>query len=129
MKLRSFAAFAAVMTILTGSLLAGDVSGKWKGEVTTQRGTQEMTIDLKAAGDAVTGSVTNQRGSTEISDGKVSGDMVSFKTKMSFGDREVVFVYTGKVTGDSEIEFERKMDGAGADSPMGRPVKFTAKKQ
>lgn len=99
------------------AIWAADVNGKWTAEFETPRGPSEMEFDFKVDGDKVTGTVSNQRGESEIQDGKIEGETISFKQVMSFG-REITILYTGKISGD-EIEFTRKFEGGGPGGPGG----------
>jgi hypothetical protein len=117
----TFLALLAMLCI-TFVASAADVTGKWTGEITTGRGPQPINIELKQAGNALTGAITGGRGGDiAITDGKVDGDTISFSTSAPGRDGTPnVQKYTGKVNGNS-IEFTRE-GGRG-------PVTFTAKKQ
>ncbi len=116
-----------ILLILLGlavSAVAADVTGKWVAQVPGRQGqTMETTFDLKADGDTLTGTVATQRGETKISDGKVSGDDISFAQTLEFGGNTMKFLYKGKVSGD-EIKFTREREGG-----QGRTQEFTAKKK
>ena len=100
-------AFAAV------ALFAADVNGKWVAQVPGRDGqTREVTFNFKADGDQLTGSITTPRGETAISEGKISGDEISFAQVMEFGGNQVKLLYKGKVAGD-EIKFTREREGGG----------------
>ena len=102
---------------------AADVTGKWTAQVPGRGGqTRETTFNLKAEGDKLTGTVSGMQGDNPISDGKVSGDEVSFKVKVSFNGNDFAMVYKGKVAGD-EIKFTRTIEGREAP-----PTEFTAKR-
>jgi len=108
------------LSILLGLLIApavwaADIGGKWTAEMETPRGPSEMSFEFKVDGENLTGTITNRRGESEIEDGKIEGDTVSFKQVMNFG-REITILYTGKIK-DDEIEFTRKFEGG---SPGGR---------
>jgi hypothetical protein len=109
---------------LAGALLAADVTGKWTATVPGRDGqTREVTYTLKADGTTLTGTIPGRGGQeTQISDGKIEGDTITFKTKMEFNGNPVVMVYTGKVEGDT-IKFTSKREGG--DQP---PREFTAKR-
>ncbi|MEZ5351371.1 MAG: hypothetical protein R2762_01945 [Bryobacteraceae bacterium] len=91
----AFCAFA-----FSALVLAGDVSGTWKAKMETPNGTSEQTYMLKADGEKLTGSVKTARGETEIQDGKVAGDEVSFVVVRKFNDNEFKMSYKGKMEGD-----------------------------
>lgn len=113
---------SALAALLCTSLLAlaADVSGKWTADIPGRGGnTQTTTFTFKASGDKLEGSVANQRGESPISDGKVSGDTITFTQSLSFNGNEIKMNYTGKVKGDT-IDFTR-------ENARG-PVNFTAKK-
>ena len=105
---------------------AADVSGQWLAQIPGRDGnTMETTFVFKVAGDQLTGSVENQYGERQISEGKVSGNEVSFTVKVDFNGNEMTFLYKGNVAG-SEIQFVRERKG-GDIGPV--KVEFTAKKK
>ena len=114
--------FAALMAVWA----AADVTGKWVAQVPGREGqTNETTITLKAEGDKLTGTISGRQGDTAISDGKVSGDDISFVVSRETPNGTFKMVYKGKVSGD-EIKFTRSMEGGqGGGRP---PVEFTAKR-
>jgi hypothetical protein len=123
MKLR--VAFLTVCFVLAGVAVAfaADVNGKWVAQVPGRDGqTREMTINLKVEGDKLTGTVSGRGGDTPFTDGKITGDDISFTVTANFGGTEVKLLYKGKVAGD-EIKFTRTRDGG--DQPA---VEFTAKR-
>jgi hypothetical protein len=107
------------LVCLTVLALAADISGKYTAEVPGRNGTQTNTFTFKASGDKVEGAITNQRGDTPITDGKISGDTLTFTVVRNFNGNEMKQTYTGKVKGDS-IDFTVE-GGRG-------PQTFTAKK-
>jgi len=98
--------------LLAGSAMAGDVAGKWLANQPGRGGqTREVTYNFKVDGDKLTGTTTGFQGNEiQISDGKVSGDEISFKTKLEFNNNSFVMVYKGKVLGD-EIKFSQTREG------------------
>ena len=112
----------AVMFLALGtvSALAADFNGKWNGDVTTPRGTQNLVFDFHVDGASLTGKVTSPRGDVDISNGKVDGDNISFDTVMNFNGNEFTISYTGKADGDT-IKFTRAMGDRGSSD-------FVAKK-
>ena len=125
-----------VMTILlvaSFALMAADVSGKWTFEQPGRGGNpgRPTTITLKADGAKLTGSVPGMgRGGdnppppTEITDGKVDGNNVSFTVKRETPNGSMVIKYEGTVSGD---EMKLKITRNGQDgTPMTNEV--TAKR-
>jgi len=66
------AAFACTMAFAAG------VEGKWKATFETQMGTQKYTYDFHVDGNKVTGTATSDRGATQITEGKLDGDTITF---------------------------------------------------
>jgi len=129
MKQRVAVMLASVLLVIAVAALAADISGKWVAQVPGRQGnTMEMTFNFKVAGGKLTGTVSSQRGDQEISEGKVSGEDVSFATVMSFGGNDIKWVYKGKITG-AEIKFTRSIEGGdfGGRGPM-PPTEFVAKR-
>jgi hypothetical protein len=100
----------AVMFLALGPLaaLAADFNGKWNGEVQGRMGTQTVVFDFHVDGTTLTGKVTTPRGETDITDGKVDGDNISFTQKLSFNGNDITINYTGKADGDT-IKFTRQV--------------------
>ncbi len=114
----------ALTALLTFSFVAAaaDASGKWTAEVPGRGGnTATNTFTLKASGAKLEGSVSNPRGDSPITDGKVDGDNISFAQVMSTPNGDFKINYKGVVKGDT-IEFTREVEGRGG------PTTFTAKK-
>jgi len=117
-----------VMTILlvaSCALMAADVSGKWTYEAPGRGGNpgRPTTITLKADGATLTGTVPGggRPGDTpppptEITDGKVDGNKISFTVKREFNGNSMVTKYEGVVSGD---EIKLKITREGMD---GTPV-------
>jgi hypothetical protein len=101
---------------------AADVTGKWTYEMQGRNGAMTGTINLKADGSTLTGTVSGRGGETEISDGKIDGDNVSFTVVREMNGNKVTMKYTGTVSGDG-IKF--KVQSEGSDRPA---REFVAKK-
>jgi hypothetical protein len=106
MNKRSFLRSVVTLFVTAVISFAADVSGKYKTSFTTPDGqTREGTMTLKADGEKLTGSVSGRQGNEiEISEGKVSGDGVSFVVVRNFNGNEVKINYKGKLVGN-EIKF------------------------
>lgn len=102
---------------LAGSLFAADVTGKWTASVPMRDGPVAIVIDLKSQGETVTGTITSDEGSTDLINGKLAGDDLTFALATD-SDRYQV---KGKVNG-GEIRFSAQREGAD------RTIEFTAKK-
>lgn len=98
-----------LVAVMAGITLAADVTGKWTGQVPGRDGQmREVTYTFKADGETLTGSMTGFRGQDlPISDGKISGDTLSFVVKAEFGGNSMTWNHTGKISGD-EIQMKRE---------------------
>ncbi|HEY3940643.1 MAG TPA: hypothetical protein VGL97_24655 [Bryobacteraceae bacterium] len=97
--------------LVTAALWAADVNGKWTAEMQGRNGnTMTVNMNLKADGDKLTGTVSGRNGDTDISDGKVDGDNVSFKVVREFNGNKRTMEYKGKMEGDT-IHFTVTMEG------------------
>jgi hypothetical protein len=126
---------------------AADINGKWVAQMTSPSGSQsERIFILKASGNGLTGTIANQQvylatfepkgkpamtgtlktqsgNPQEISEGKVSGEDLSFVTISNMMGNEMRTIYKGKVSGN-EIKFtaETKIP-EGMTSPSGSPMR------
>src|SRR5438128_1121111 len=106
--------FVAVLFVMSALVFAqGGVAGKWTGEQQGRGGTQPVTLDLKADGGKLTGTLTTgQNAPVQIADGKADGMNVSFTTTQSFGGNDVQIMWSGEVKGD-ELTLTRQGGGGG----------------
>jgi hypothetical protein len=98
-----------VLFLLFGCIaMAQDFNGKWKADFSTERGAQKYVFDFHVDGTKLTGKVISDRhGETEIRDGKVDGNNVTFTEIVQANGQEVKVSYTGKINGN-EIRFSRQ---------------------
>ena len=102
-------AFLVVVLLTAASLaaFAADFNGKWTADVTTPRGTQTLTFDFQIDGVTLTGKVSSPRGDSDITEGKIDGDNISFTQVVNFNGNEFKMTYTGKADG-ATIKFTRQ---------------------
>jgi opacity protein-like surface antigen len=106
------------------SAAAADLTGKWTAKAPGAQGA-EITFVFKMADGKLTGTVNNSSspGESEITDGKVTGDEISFSLKRTINGAEATVSWKGKISGD-EIKFTRTSQGAAG----GAPTEMAAKK-
>jgi hypothetical protein len=81
---------------------AADISGTWKGTADTPAGPVERTFIFKVDGTKLTGETSSSMfGKSQIEDGKIEGDTLSFTITANFQGNDAKISYKGKVTGDS----------------------------
>lgn len=76
------------------------VDGTWKIEMKTPMGKQSGALDLKTDGESVTGTMANDLGSMDISDGKVDGDTATFKAVIT-EPMPMTMTWSATVDGDA----------------------------
>jgi hypothetical protein len=123
--LRKIGLAALLFALGTVSALAADFNGKWTADVQGRNGnTQTITFDFHVDGSTLTGKVTTPRGETDISNGKIDGDNISFDQTMNFNGNSFTLNYKGTADGADSIKFTRTF-GGGGDRP---PQEFVAKR-
>ncbi len=123
------ALLALVMTIglamsaLAATAFAADVTGKWVGNVETPNGPIELTYELKADGETLTGTVASAMGSLPLNNGKIAagvltyevaleGSVIKHEAKINEAGTEITVKATGD-WGTSEYVV-KKVDAAAA---------------
>ena len=94
-----------------------DPNGTWTWTMPGRNGgpDRKMTLKLKAEGDKLTGKLSapgrgGEMRDTDIKDGQVKGDEVSFNVEREINGNTVTTKYNGKLSGDTikgKVEFER----------------------
>jgi len=97
--------------LLYSSAREADVSGTWTAEFDTQVGKQNYTYVLKVSGSQLTGKAKSANGETELKDGKVEGDAVTFVEMLNIQGMELKVTYKCKVVSADEIKFTRDVAG------------------
>ena len=98
--------------LLACAASAVDIAGQWRAEFDTQIGTQKYVFTFQTDGDKLTGKATaevnEQKRETELKEGKITGDTVSFVETLNIQDNNVRIQYTGKIS-TNEISFTREV--------------------
>ena len=109
--------------------VGNDITGRWKAEFDTQVGHLKYTYEFKTDGDRLAGRTIREREGetteTDLKEGRVGGDVVSFVEMLKFQDREIRIEYQGKVVGD-EIRFTRKVGDFATTELVARREKAVA---
>lgn len=105
--------FAGLLSpVATAESRAADATGTWKRTVERNGRTFETTLKLKQEGEKLTGTISGRQGrETEIEEGKVEGDKVSFQVTRTFNDNKFVLKYHGILEGDTikgQVEFQNR---------------------
>ncbi|MBM3840826.1 MAG: hypothetical protein FJ398_23285 [Verrucomicrobia bacterium] len=128
------AAIISVATFaLTSTAKAADVNGTWKWSQQGRQGSDpvQITLKLKAEGEKVTGSLSRPgrdggaARETEIKDGKLKGDELTFVVTQERGGNTFTTKYNGKISGDS-IKGKIELPGRDGNS---RQIDWEAKRE
>jgi hypothetical protein len=104
-----------MILVFAGSAFAADVAGKWTSFFEGQNGKMEIVYDFKVDGDKITGSVMGPHGEMAITEGKVTGDEITFTVTAE----QFKAVHKGTVSGN-EMKLSVQMGE--------RTVEMTAKR-
>jgi alpha-N-arabinofuranosidase len=134
-----------LLAALPLSALAADITGTWKSEFDSQIGTQKYTYTLKQDGTKLIGKanseIGDQKRESELTEGKVDGDSISFVEMLNFQENEIRITYAGKLSADAneikltrtvgdfgkeEIVAKREQAAAAASAPTGKILRINA---
>ncbi len=111
---------AATSSAISNNAPVSNASEKWQAAIQTPIGTMQYTWEVKIEGNKFSGkSNSSQFGVTEILEGKINGDEISFTELM---DTSIRVEYTGKRAGE-EINFKRKVGDFGVEDFVAKRVK------
>jgi hypothetical protein len=107
-----------LLLVLAALLYSADATGKWEGKLDAPDGTHDLTFDLKASGDTLTGAISGVMVEpSEIKEGKVEGDTVSFWAMAEYQGQPIKLVFKGQVL-ESEIHFTMGLDDGSWSSDL-----------
>jgi hypothetical protein len=102
---------------------AVDPSGTWNIVVNSPQGPMDVTLTIKQSGDTITGTLSSMMGETNIYQGTVSGNRISFKITFSppgMESMEVLFTGTiqgTQITGTTSVGDMGSFDFTGSKRP------------
>jgi hypothetical protein len=114
----SIVLLAAFCVATIAAIPAGDFNGEWTAAIDSGVGLQNYVFTFKVAGEKVTGKAKSELAmtETEITEGVVKGDDISFVENLDFQGMPLKITYKGKISGD-EIKFTRNVADI-ADEPF-----------
>jgi hypothetical protein len=90
----------ALLALCVMMISAADIAGKWEAKFETPDGqTRTSTFNFKVDGSTLTGTVASARGESPISEGKVSGDSLTFVVVRELNGNQFKMNYKGTVNG------------------------------
>ena len=118
MKNRTFL-LGAVLALAAMLAFGAAIDGKWTAEVQGRNGTNTQTLNLKADGAKLTGSMEGGRGGAiNISDGLIMGNDVMFKVTQEFNGNSFTRNFKGTLAGD-ELKLTATVEGGGGGGGKG----------
>jgi hypothetical protein len=85
-------------------------------------GVQNYTYTFKVDGAKLTGTAKSMNGETQIQEGSVKGDEISFIENLDFQGMPLRIEYKGKLAGD-EIKFTRKVADVATEELVAKRAK------
>lgn len=104
-------------------MAAADITGRWTSSFDTQIGKQEYTYDFVVKDSKLTGKMKSNLGESDVLDGKVDGDKVTFGELLKFEGMEIKITYTGTVVSADEIKFTRNVADFATEELVAKRVK------
>ncbi len=118
-----------IVSMLTMSAYAVNITGTWKAEFDTQIGLQKYTFILTQDGNSIRGKalsdIDGQKQETVLTEGKIDGDMIAFVEMLNFQGSEIRISYKGKAA-DDEIKLTREVGDVATEELVMKRVKSEA---
>jgi len=111
------------LLVVTATLLAADISGKWTASFETQIGTQNYTYEFKVDGEKLTGTAKSNMGQGPLLQGSVKGDEVTFVENLDFNGQQIQITYKGKIVSADEIKFTRQVGDFASEDLVAKRAK------
>jgi hypothetical protein len=111
--------------LLLPVLARADASGTWMATFETQIGEQNYTYVFRVDGDRLTGTAKSSVTDTpsEIVDGRIDGNEITFVENLNYQGTELVITYKGTMTTDDEIQFMRAVGEFGTEELTAKRAK------
>jgi hypothetical protein len=122
----------AMAVVLATSLIAQtapakaiDITGQWAATFESPVGTQTYTYDFVVKDGKLTGKIKGSMSDapTDVQEGKVTGDAVTFVENLSFQGMDIRVVYNGKIVSEDEIKFTRDVADFATEELVAKRVK------
>jgi len=124
MTTRRLLSIALLVVLSLTSLRAADPSGRWTATFATEVGEQQYTYEFVVKGTTLTGTAKgNLTGESQIAEGKIDGDKITFVENSSFMEMPLRFVYSGTMTSADEIAFMRTLMDFAPEKLVAKRVK------
>lgn len=122
-RLKRLALAVVVAFAAAAPLRAADITGTWTAVFDTQIGQQSYTYEFTVKDSVLTGKMKSNLGASDVVDGKVAGDKVSFVEIFKFEGMDVRITYSGTIVSDDEIKFTRQVEDIATEELVAKRVK------
>jgi hypothetical protein len=122
-RCKSFVLVLFVIACAVPALFAADISGQWTASFDTQIGQQNYTYTFAVKDGTVTGKAKSTNGESDIQEGKIDGDKLTFVENLNFQGMEIRIQYTGKIVSNDEIKFTRQVADFATEELVAKRVK------
>jgi hypothetical protein len=110
MRIKSLILATLILVAVCAIAVAADFNGTWTAAIDTQIGVQNYTYTFTVTGEKLTGKTKSQYGESEITEGVVKGDDISFVENLTYEGMPLRITYKGKISSDgNEIKFTRNV--------------------
>jgi hypothetical protein len=115
----------ALLALLSAAPLSAQagVDGRWSGVVSSPQGDQPVTMELKAEGEKLTGTISDFQGGEGPIAGTVAGDTIAFVQTLDFNGTPFTLSWAGRRHGEDLLLAITVDMGNGAET-----LEFTAKR-
>jgi hypothetical protein len=116
-------AVVLLVVVSMAPIAAADITGKWTSSFDTQIGKQNYTYEFVVKDSKLTGRMKSDLGESDVLDGKVDGDKVSFGEILKFEGMEIKILYTGTIVSADEIKLTRNVADFATEELVAKRVK------
>jgi hypothetical protein len=109
MRIRLAVLLLTAMVTSARMLAAPDITGMWTAAFDTQIGRQEYTYQFRVKGRKVTGKAVSANGESDLQNGKVDVNNVTFLEPFRYQGAIIAITYTGTIMSAQEIKFTRQV--------------------
>src|SRR5688572_5566081 len=121
---RAALSVAVAVAVSVALLHAADPTGRWTATFTTEIGEQQYTYDFVVKGTTLTGKIKGSlTGDSQVTEGKIDGDKISFVESVTFMEMPLRIVYSGVMTSADEIKFTRNVADFANEELVAKRVK------
>jgi hypothetical protein len=116
-------AVVLLVVVSMAPIAAADITGKWTSSFDTQIGKQNYTYEFVVKDSKLTGRMKSDLGESDVLDGKVDGDKVSFGEILKFEGMEIKIQYAGTIVSADEIKLTRNVADFATEELVAKRVK------